>query len=183
MRRAAALIALSVLAGPAGAAAPDAQDCFADLLNGRGTEIICQFPLRPSEQERAELDKLTRGYLKDIHCRVAIRVERDRISAAVRSPDYVFEVAPQPVTCDVTAAFGKDPTVVPIAATFAPKVTIKDGKAVDATPGLANVEGVPRALSWPVEKWLNSGIGIKTEMLTVINAWLDYMRRNKGRPA
>jgi hypothetical protein len=171
-------------AGPrAQAPSVQADDCFANLTTGRSSEIICQFPLRPSDAERKELEALTRGYLKDVTCKVAIRIERAQVRAAIDTPDTVFQSPPQPVSCNVTAAWSKAPTVIPIAATFAPVVTIKGGKAVDASPGLANVEGVPRPLSWPVEKWLNSGIGIKSEMLTIINAWLDYMRRNRARPA
>jgi hypothetical protein len=183
MRMIIAALGLAAMSASAQAADPRVDDCFANLTSGRSQEIICNFPLKPSATERAELEKLTRGYLKDVSCKVAIRIERSQVTAAIHTPDTVFASPPQPVACDVTAAFSDKPTVVPISATFAPKVTIKGGKAVDATPGLANVEGVPRALSWPVEKWLNSGIGIQTEMLIVINAWLDYMRRNKGRPA
>jgi hypothetical protein len=156
-------------------------DCFEDLMRGRSDEIVCQFPVRPSATERAELEKTTRGYVKNAQCQVAIRITRAEVSAAINNPDYVFLAPPQPVACEVTTAGKAGDSVLPITATFAPKVTIKDGKAIDATPGLGNVTGVPRALSWPVEAWVNSGIGIKGNMLMVINAWLDHMRNDQPK--
>ncbi len=153
-----------------------ALDCFADLMRGRSDEIVCEFPIQPSAQERADLEKQSRGFVKNARCSVSIRISRAVVMAAVNTPDYVFEAPAQPVQCEVTALWRDTESVLPISAVFAPKVTIKDGKAVEASPGLGDVKGVPRALSWPVETWVNSGIGIKSNMLQVINAWLDHMR-------
>jgi hypothetical protein len=176
-------IALLALVLPANAAkpGPGALDCFADLMRGKSETIVCEFPLQPSAQERAELEKQSRGYVKNARCTVSIQISRAAVMAAVHSTDYVFEAPAQPVTCEVTALWRETESVMPISAAFAPKVTIKDGRAIDATPGLADVKGVPRALSWPVETWVNSGIGIKSNMLQVINAWLDHMRHNGPR--
>jgi hypothetical protein len=156
-------------------------DCFADLQRGTSDEIVCHFPLQPSPQERRELEKQSRGYVKNATCTVSIRISRATVMAAVHTPDYVFEAPGQPVQCEVTALWRDAVTVLPISAAFAPKVTIKDGKAIDATPGLTDVKGVSRALSWPVETWVNSGIGIKSNMLQIINAWLDHMRHDAPR--
>jgi hypothetical protein len=159
-----------------------ALDCFADLMRGSSEEIVCEFPLRPNASERADLEKQSRGYVKDATCTVSIRIARSAILAAVHTPDYEFIAPPQPVACQVTAQWREKspPSVMPISATFAPKVMIRAGKAIDATPGLGDVQGVPRALSWPVETWVNSGIGIKGNMLQVINAWLDHMRTTRA---
>jgi hypothetical protein len=180
-----ALITVPLAAGPAQAAKPGtpgaAVDCFADLMRGQSEEIVCTFPLQPSAAERAELEKASRGYVKNAQCSVQIRVSRETVMAAVHTPDYEFVAPAQPVQCEVTAQLKEQPSVLPISATFAPRVKIKGGKAIDATPGLADVKGVPRALSWPVETWVNSGIGIKSNMLQVINAWLDHMRHTTPR--
>jgi hypothetical protein len=170
------------VATPAHAAKPGAGlDCFADLMRGTSEEIVCTFPLQPSASEQAELEKQSRGYVKNAQCTVSIRIARETVMAAVHTPDFEFVAPAQPVQCEVTAHLKEQPSVMPISATFAPKVKIKDGKAIDATPGLADVKGVPRALSWPVEAWVNSGIGIKSNMLQVINAWLDHMRHTSPR--
>jgi hypothetical protein len=174
-RTALGLAALAWAASPATAAKPS--DCFDDLMRGRSAEIVCSMPLIPSPQERAELEKQSRGYVKSAECTVSIRIERALIQAAIDSQEHVFQAPAQPVQCTVTALWDKETKTIPIAATFAPKIVIKGGTATDANPGLANVTGVPRALSWPVEAWVNSGIGIKGNMLKVINAWLDHMRR------
>lgn len=182
IRHAICASAVLIAAAPALAAGPATGrplDCFADLMHGSSEQIVCDFPLKPSTSERADLEKQSRGYVKDAQCTVSVRIARALVKQAIDTPHFQFDAPPQAVQCTVTAHFrDKDPpTTVPITATFAPKVTIRDSKAIDATPGLGDVTGVPRALSWPVEAWVNSGIGIKSNMLLVINAWLDHMRR------
>ncbi len=161
----------------------DVASCFRDLVRGRGAEIICELPIRPSEAETAELQRQSRGLLKGAACKVSIRVSRAEIEAALKNPDHEFLAAPQPVACDVTTAGRSGDMQLPISATFAPKVIIKDGKAVDATPGLDNIQGVPRPVSWPVQYWVNSGSYVKTQMLQIVNAWLDYLRGETQRRA
>jgi hypothetical protein len=159
---------------PAQAATP--LDCFDNLMRGRSEIIECTMPLVPSAAEQDELEKQTMGYVKNAECTVSIRIARAEIMAAVQEPDYVFQSPPQPVQCIVQAQWDKRVQTVPISATFAPKIVIRGGKAKDAVPGLGNVTGVPRALSWPVEAAVNSGVGFKSNMLLVINTWLDHMR-------
>ena len=55
--------------------------------------------------------------------------------------------------------------------TFAPHVTFKDGVAVSASPGLANVEGVNSYLAWPVVQYVNYSPGIRREMAAIINVY------------
>lgn len=170
-------------AGMAFAAPGDVASCFRDLVKGRGAEIVCELPLRPNEAETAELQKQSHGLLKAATCKVSIRIERAQVTAAVTNQDHVFLAPPQPVSCDVTAAGRSSDIRMPIAATFAPKVTIKDGKAIDATPGLDNIQGVPRPISWPVQYWVNSGSYVKGQMLQIVNAWLDHLRNDGQRRA
>ncbi len=182
-RFAAAVLVLSVSGGWSGPApAADPTDCFADLMAGTGAEIVCSFPVRPGPVEREELVKATRGYFLDASCLVEIRIQRALITAALETPDYVFEAPAQPVACDVTGILTekRGAQVIPIAATFAPRVVIKGGEAIEATPGLGNVTGVTRVLSWPVEYWMNKGGTVRAGMLQVINAWLVHMRALKA---
>lgn len=172
-----------VHAGSAFAAPGDVASCFRDLVKGRGAEIICELPLRPNDAETAELQRQSRGLLKAATCKVSIRIERAQIAAAIANPDHVFTAPPQPVSCDVTTAGRTGDMQLPISATFAPQVTIKDGKAIDATPGLDNIQGVPRPISWPVQYWVNSGSYVKGQMLQIVNAWLDHLRNGGQRRA
>ena len=157
-----------------------AVDCFADLMTGQSTEIVCEFPINPSAKEIDDLAKATRGYLKDVHCLVSIRITRADVMAAVNNPDHVFLAPPQPVACELDANLKHDEThVIAVGATFAPRIVIKDGIAVEATPGLATITGVSRVLSWPVETWVNRGATVRNGMLQVVNAWLGHMRSQR----
>ena len=168
---------------PPPAAVPD--DCFADLMSGKSQEIVCLFPVRMTEAERAELETTTRGYFKAATCTVSIRIDRALIAVTVDAVDHIFQAPPQPVTCDVTAHLSEKepPKTFPITGTFAPRVVLKDGRAVEASPGLGNITGVPRVLSWPVETWVNRGGTVRGGMLQVINAWLDHMRQRAPQRA
>lgn len=141
--------------------------CFTELAQGKARDIVCEYPAILTEQERTDLRKLTREYLQDAHCMVSIRIERARVAQALVAPDLVFDVPPQPVRCELKT---KD-SVIPITGTFAPKVTIKGGEAVHATPGLANVQGVSSYLAWPVVQYVNRAPSIRTEMVRMINQY------------
>ena len=177
-----ALIAIAG-AGLAAAGTSDReQDCFHQLENGRGAEIVCAFPTRLSEQEQADLRRITRDVLQDAHCVVSIRFPRRLLDDALAAADHVFEAPPQPVSCEVVTR----ESAIPINGTFAPRVVFAGGKAVEATPGLANVTGVSSVLAWPVLHYVNRSATIREGMLTVINAWrshLQTLRQGRGREA
>jgi hypothetical protein len=183
------LLACSAGAGsamPAAAKAASMSDCFADLERGTTPEIMCEFPLQPSAAEKAEMEKQTSGYLKDASCVVSIRIARSAVWAAVETPDYLFVSPPQPVTCKITMPGKTGPgkigdTIIDVTGTFAPKVTIKDGQAIQATPGLGEVKGVSRVISWPAVAYINRAGFLRTGMLKVVNAWLGHMRATKGK--
>ncbi len=88
----------------------------------------------------------------------------------------MFAAPPQPVRCELETS----DKPITIEATFAPRVVIKDGVAVDATPGLANVTGVNSYLAWPVVEYVNRSATVRDEMLKMINAYLSMRvaRRN-----
>lgn len=169
-------------------AAPKASmtDCFADLEKGTSPQIVCDFPLQPSPTERAEMEKQTAGYVKNVICTVSIKVERASINTAINTPDYEFVAPPQPVACNVTmpgrakAPAVAEDTIVPITGTFAPKVTIKDSVAIHATPGLGDVKGVSRLISVPVVAYVNRAGFLREGMLKIINAWMTHMRGKKA---
>jgi hypothetical protein len=169
-------IGAAALASRPAEANGDAVACFRDLTRGRGAEIVCSFPIRPNAAETDEMRKQTRGLLKAASCLVSIRIERASVRAAIENADHVFQSPPQPVSCEITTAGRTGDMVVPIKSRLSPRVVIKDGKAVDASPGLADVEGVPSALSIPVAYWVNSGSFVKGHMLKAINAWLEPLR-------
>ncbi len=141
--------------------------CFTELAQGKARDIVCEYPAIMTEQERTDLRKLTRDYLQDARCMVSISIERARVAQALVAPDLVFDVPPQPVKCELVT---KD-SVIPITGTFAPKVTIKGGEVVHATPGLGNVVGVNSYLAWPVVQYVNRAPSIRTEMVRMINQY------------
>jgi hypothetical protein len=144
-----------------------AEDCFEMFTKGRSAEIRCNFPTRMTEKEREEVRGITRGVLTDASCVVAIKIERELIDQALAAADLVFTAPPQPVNCDLVTTRG----TLQISGTFAPRITFKDGKAIDATPGLANVKGVTRVISLPVELWVNRGATVREGMVKVVNAY------------
>lgn len=162
----ATLVVIGV-ASPQVSATPAGRDCFTEIERGRGPVIACEFPTRLTEEERRDLKGLTRDMLRDARCVVAIRIDRAQIEAALAAPDLVFEAPPQPVTCEIDTA----ETAYPITATFAPRVVFQGGEAVQATPGLADVAGVPSYLAWPVVQYVNRSGSIRDGMLRIINGY------------
>ncbi len=176
----ASLIGVSVVPVTAAKAVSMAA-CFADLERGTARDIVCEFPLQPSPAERAEMEKQTSGYLKDATCVVSIRIARALVTAAIETPDTQFQAPPQPVACKVTMPGKAGDTIMDVTGTFAPKVTIKGGSAVEATPGLGDVKGVSRIMSWPAVAYINRAGFLREGMLRTVNAWMAHLRMAKAK--
>ena len=146
---------------------PKERNCFYQLLEDTGPLIGCEHPAWLTDEEKADLKKLTRDYLHDARCNIAIRIERAKVDAALVGSDLTFESPPQPMTCVLTTSSGE----MTISGTFAPKVVFKDGIAIQATPGLANITGVNTYLAWPVVHYINNAARIGQPMLMMINAY------------
>lgn len=157
---------------------PISQDCFEELENGSGPLLACRVPLRLSQTEQAELEKGSRGYVKNVSCMLSIQIARAVLQAPIEASEHVFESPEQPVTCSITTY----KTTFDVTATFAPKVQFKDHKAVDASPGLGNVKGVSRVVSWPVVQFVNRWPSIQKGMLQVVNAYLAHRREPRPPP-
>jgi hypothetical protein len=171
-------VALAMLASSWPAAAAE-RDCFDELENGTSAEFTCKYPVALAEQERADLKRITREYLQDVTCSVSVRIDRGLVERAVQDIDYVFQSPEQPVTCDVKTS----KSTVHITATFAPRVTFKGGQAVEGTPGLENIQGVTRILSWPVKQYVNRAPHVRNTMLLIINAYRKHWaEKNPPRP-
>jgi len=165
------LIAFSIVM-PAAAAGPRAEpplerNCFYQLLEATGAKIDCEHPAWLTEEEKADLTKLTRGYLLDASCTIKIAIERAKVDAALVGSDLTFESPPQPMTCVLMTSSGE----MTIGGTFAPKVVFKDGTAIQATPGLAGITGINTYLAWPVVHYINNAERIGNPMKLMINAY------------
>jgi len=171
-------LSASVHAGGASAASPlpPERDCLRQLAERRGPEIACEHPAWLTVEERADLRRLTRERLQDAGCLVKVRITRQLVDDALASPDSTFEAPPQPVTCEIKTRDG----AMTITGSFAPRVVFKAGRAVEATPGLANVEGVNAYLAWPVVQYVNRAPGIQAQMIEMINAWLEGAGRRRA---
>jgi hypothetical protein len=152
-------------AGAGKSAGATIDDCFAELEQGTGEDIRCAWPVSLSDGERKDLKKASREYLEDVSCKVEIKIKRADVNQALTAADLVFESPPQPMSCDVTTYKG----VTKISATFAPRVVFKGGQAVEGTPGLGNVTGVSKVLSWPVVQFVNRWPSVKRDMVKIIN--------------
>lgn len=163
-----ALISAVVVPSRASAAEPPRErNCFYQLLEDTGPQIDCEHPAWLTEEEKADLKKLTREYLLDARCNIKIAIERAKVDAALVGSDLTFTSPPQPMTCVLTTSSGE----MTIAGTFAPQVTFKDGIAIKATPGLANITGVNTYLAWPVVHYINNASRIGEPMKMMINAY------------
>lgn len=145
----------------------EALDCLAQLTVGDAKEIVCEVPLRMGEKEIADLKRVTRDVFQEAQCTLTVRIQRQLVSDAVVKADHVFEAPPQPVACEVKTA----KKVYPVRFSFAPRVVIREGIAVEASPGMADVSGVPSVLSWPVVQYVNRSGTVRDGMLQVINAY------------
>lgn len=192
MIRGGAAVALWLTAGGALAAGPTSpppllsraaqllsQDCFAEVETGTGPEIACLFPIRPSAEERAELETGSRGYVKDFSCRLTVRIARAEIDKALAATNYVFKSPEQPVVCTITT----HKSTFDVTGTFAPEVTFKNGVAVDATPGLGNVKGITRVISWPVVLFVNRWPSVRSGMIDIVNAYKARKARERTAPS
>ncbi len=149
------------------------EDCFDELENGTGHEIACLFPLRLSQSEQAELEKGSRGYIKNVACTMTIRMPRADVKTTIAARDHVFQSPEHPVTCTVMT----HKSSFDITATFAPRVVFKNDEAVEASPGLGNVKGVTRVISWPVVQFVNRWPSIRRGILQIVNAYRTHVRK------
>ncbi len=170
-----ALAVPSAMAG--GVSAPLSEDCFDAVETGSEPEIACLFRLQPSATERAELEAGSRGYVKDFACRMTVRVARSEIDKALAAVDYSFKSPEQPVVCTITTY----KSTFDVTGTFAPEIVFKSGVAISATPGLGNIKGITRVISWPVVQFVNRWPSVRDGMLTIVNAY--KLHKAKGGAA
>ena len=154
-------------------------DCFAELEGGKGREIACYFPMRLTAAEKSDLQRITRQYLQNLTCRLEVRILRTTVDEAISARDHVFQSPEQPVTCTVSTKSG----TFDVRATFAPRVVFKNDIAVEGSPGLGNVTGISRILSWPVVQYVNRGPGMRSTMLQIVNAYRKHVREKKQHAA
>jgi hypothetical protein len=175
------LFGAAATAGPSAAPSPPlSDDCFAEIETGTGPDIACLFPMRPSPAERADLEKGSRGYVKDFSCRLTVRIARAEIDKALAATDYTFKSPEQPVVCTITT----HKSTFDVTGTFAPEVTFKNGVAISATPGLGNVKGITRVISWPVVQFVNRWPSVRAGMVEIVNAYKAHKLKKAGaKPA
>ena len=163
-------LAAAFLGTPAFGGQPDSvgglRACL-DSVHRTAPEISCEYTVLMTDQERTDIRRLTRERLQEASCRVTVRISRDLVLPALTEANHIFNAPPQPVVCTIQT---RDSTF-DVTGTFAPHVTFKDGIAVMATPGLANVKGVNSYLAWPVVQYVNYAPGIRRDMIAIINAY------------
>ena len=182
MSRLCFLLALLLLASPpcrAASSSPalEEDDCWFQFMDATTPRIACAFPAVMEDADKLQIRKLTRDVLQDAHCQVAVDIDRALVEAAVTAPNTVFTVPPQPVTCQIVTSRG----TLAVAFTFAPRIEIKAGAAVKATPGMDHVTGVNTWLAWPVVAYVNASGSVQEVMLKVVNAYLQRRHQAASR--
>lgn len=157
--------------GPAASSAPPTaptgeDDCLAQLLTERTRDVDCSFPVEMTDEDRADIRRLTRDLFVDARCTARVSLARALVDQAMTMADAALEVPAQPVECEVETSRGN----WQVRFTFTPKLELKAGNAVVATPGMGEVTGVNSWLAWPVVAWVNSSDSIEDVMLRVVNA-------------
>lgn len=165
----AAAVALPLaLATAAAGAGDDGEACLEALRDPEAAAIACDVRFTLPEEERGTVRALTAGILRDASCVAAIDMPRaDLIRALLR--EDLLEVPRQPVVCEIAT---EDE---PIAARFtlSPKVWFAGGRAVRATPDMADLTGLPGLLAGLVEDWVNESDAIEEAMVNAVNDYLD----------
>jgi len=161
------LIATGVPVGAGQANDYIARDCI-DQLGDPGVDIIaCTVPFELKERARDDLIRITGGVVRDAGCLLEVGLERATLfNALVHAEDLV--VPAQPVECDVET----DRQPLQARFTLAPKVWFADGRAVGATPGMANVRGLPPLLALLLTKWVNTNPQVQRAMVAWVNNYL-----------
>lgn len=168
-----ALALLAIVPATAAGSPPGSLgSCLKAVAQRSGEEISCDYQALLTDEERADMQRISRGLLQDASCLVKVRVARTLVDPALTQDDMIFQAPPQAVTCQIKTKDGG----FPINGTFAPKVTFKGGEAVDGSPGLANVTGVNSYLAWPVIAYINRAPRIRTSMLEMINFYRARLR-------
>jgi hypothetical protein len=163
-----ALLSLPALAPTVDAAPPAPANCIQQLTSGSGPEVICSYPTQLGDRERAELRRMTGDLFVDARCLVHVRIERRQIAAALIKPDHVFVAPPQPVSCELITQGDR----LPIQATFAPRIVIKGGRAIDAQPNMANLTGLNEYVVAPVLQYVNGSDSIRAQMVKMVNLYI-----------
>jgi hypothetical protein len=146
---------------------PMAKLCLKQLVEDTAPQIDCVHQAWFTDAEREDVKTLTRGYLTDASCAVDVKIARAEIEAALVASDTTFTSPPQPVTCEIDTSRGK----FTITGTFSPRVVFKGGVGIEATPGLADIQGINSYLAWPVVHYINHSERITRPMLLMINAY------------
>ena len=165
----------AAFAGPLASTAP--LSCFSALAQLNGARLSCEHLAWMTDDEREEVQRLTRGYLRDARCKVSVDIDATTVKEALAASDRVVDFPAQPVTCELDTSVGP----MTVGGTFAPHVEFKNGAAISASPGLANITGISRALAWPVVAYINNARSITSQMAAMINAFRGSYRLRQAR--
>lgn len=110
------------------------------------------------------MNRLTAGLMRDTACQVRVSVARETVMQALLAAGTV-KLPEQPAACAV--ATGGRPILTEF--TLAPSVTFFAGEAIEASPGIGNLRGLPPSLANNLQVWLNSSTLVEAALLRGIN--------------
>lgn len=141
--------------------------CLEALRDPEAASIACDVRFTLPAEERGTVRALTAGILRDASCLAAIDMPREDFVRALLRED-LLEVPRQPVVCEI--ATEDEPIATRF--TLSPKVWFAGGRAVRATPDMADLTGLPALLAGLVEDWVNESDAIEEAMVDAVNDYL-----------
>jgi hypothetical protein len=146
--------------------------CIENLENKALKFLDCTLYFNLDKSTRKSLNGISAGMVKNAKCKTKIFLAKNRITAALRKAQ-ILRVSRQPVRCNIYTA-GE-----PLSARFhmAPKIRFAGGKAVEARPGVSNVQGLPELLAELLTNWVNSSQAIESAVLKEVNKSLKKIER------
>ncbi|MEQ9640610.1 MAG: hypothetical protein RIM84_11360 [Alphaproteobacteria bacterium] len=167
------MLALLLLtpSGVVAAAEQPFQDCIDSLGERGGETVTCVASFELSPALRDQVARLTAGFMRDTACQVQVQVPRQMVVQALLAAGTVALPA-QPVACAI-ATGGK---AILTRFSLAPSVSFFAGEAIEASPGIADLTGLPPSVARAMQDWLNDSPLVEAALLRGINHLLESRR-------
>ena len=144
--------------------------CIEKLQNPSLKNIDCTLDFYLDKRTQQSLQGNTAGMIRNAACKTRISIAKKIIFTALLN-EKVLQVPRQPVSCNIYSIGEPLPTKFHIA----PKIKFAGGKAVQATPGMSHVLGLPEMLAKLLTDWVNSSQAVESAMLHEVNKSLKSL--------
>lgn len=138
--------------------------CIENLENKALNFLDCTLYFNLDKQTQRSLKGISAGMVQNATCKTNVFLAKKKITTALLNAQ-VLRISKHPVKCKIRTS-GK-----PLLADFnmAPKIRFAEGKAVEARPGMSEVNGLPELLAVLLTNWVNSSKEIESSILKEVN--------------